>query len=419
MPRTKVSRITVPAPDKPGRILIIDDQEENVHLLERILASAGYEDIASTTNSVDAHRLQTQFKPDLVLLDLHMTGKDGFQVLEEIVAHTGGAEHVPVLMITADDSAEVKRRALALGAKDFLSKPFDSAEVLLRIRNLLETRFLYRKLRRQNTELELKVTERTRELEQSQLEMLERLAAAVEFRDDDTGNHTKRVAQVSALLGEAIGLEATTVELIRRAAPLHDIGKVGIPDNILLKAGPLTGEEFEIMKTHTVIGSRMLSKGRSELVRFSQRVARNHHEWWDGSGYPDRVSGQAIPLEARIVAAADFLDALTHDRPYRPAWGIDDTLGRSSAGPGVTSIRPLPMPFSESTGERAQCWWRSTARGGFLAFRRPPTAATSGGKPCDGHRADVAQISTIAVPRAAEWAEDLVSEGRSWSSRSA
>lgn len=321
MSRTKASTA-----DKAARILIIDDQEENVHLLERILANAGYEEVASTTNSVDAHRLQTQFKPDLVLLDLHMSGKDGFQVLEEIVLHAGGAEHVPVLMITADDSAEVKRRALALGAKDFLSKPFDSAEVVLRIRNLLETRFLYRQLRRQNSDLELKVTERTKELEQSQLEMLERLAAAVEFRDDDTGNHTKRVAQVSALLGEAIGLEATTVELIKRAAPLHDIGKVGIPDNILLKAGPLTGEEFEIMKTHTLIGSRMLSKGRSELVRFSQRVARSHHEWWDGSGYPDRVSGQAIPLEARIVAAADFLDALTHDRPYRPAWGIDDTL---------------------------------------------------------------------------------------------
>jgi putative two-component system response regulator len=128
------------------------------------------------------------------------------------------------------------------------------------------------------------------------------------------------------MLGRAIGLEAATVELISRAAPLHDIGKVGIPDNILLKAGPLTADEFEIMKTHTVIGSRMLSKGRSELVRFSQRVARSHHEWWDGSGYPDRVSGQAIALEARVVAAADFLDALTHDRPYRPAWAIDDTL---------------------------------------------------------------------------------------------
>jgi len=271
--------------------------------------------------------LQQQFKPDLVLLDVHMNGKDGFQVLEEIIApDSDESERVPVLMITADDSPHIKRRALALGAKDFLSKPYDSAEVLLRIRNLLETRFLYRKLRRQNTELEQKVTERTRELEQSQLEVLDRLAVAVEFRDDDTGNHTKRVAQVSAMLGEAIGLESATLELITRAAPLHDIGKVGIPDSILLKAGPLTGEEFEIMKTHTVIGARMLSKGRSELVRFSQRIARSHHEWWDGSGYPDRVSGKSIPLEARIVAAADFLDALTHDRPYRPAWGIEETL---------------------------------------------------------------------------------------------
>jgi putative two-component system response regulator len=198
--------------------------------------------------------------------------------------------------------------------------------VLLRIRNLLETHFLYQTLRGQNAELERKVTERTKELEQSQLEVLERLAAAVEFRDDDTGNHTKRVAQISAMLARAIGLEEATVELISRAAPLHDIGKVGIPDNILLKAGALTADEFEIMKTHTVIGSRMLSKGRSELVRFSQRVARSHHEWWDGSGYPDRVSGQAIALEARVVAAADFLDALTHDRPYRPAWALDDTL---------------------------------------------------------------------------------------------
>ena len=316
---------SAPRRDRPARILIVDDQEQNTKLLSRILEKAGYEQLASTTDSSAALALHTQFKPDLVLLDVHMSGKDGFTVLEEIVAH-GGPDKVPVLMITADDSAEVKRRALALGAKDFVGKPFDSAEVLLRIRNLLETHFLYQKLRSQNSELELKVAERTKELEQSQLEVLERLAAAVEFRDDDTGNHTKRVAMVSAMLAEAIGLDATTVELIRRAAPLHDIGKVGIPDHILLKAGPLTAEEFETMKAHTIIGSRMLSKGRSELVRFSQRIARSHHEWWDGSGYPDRVSGQSIPLEARIVAAADFLDALTHERPYRPAWGMEATL---------------------------------------------------------------------------------------------
>jgi putative two-component system response regulator len=311
--------------EKAGRILIVDDQDQNIRLLTRILTKAGYESVASTTNSDEALALHLEFKPDLVLLDLHMRGKDGFQVLEEIMLQSGN-DYLPVLMVTADDSPEVKRQALALGAKDFVGKPFDSAEVLLRINNLLETHFLYRKLRGQNTELEKKVADRTRELEESQVEVLERLAAAVEFRDDDTGNHTRRVAQVSALLAKAVGLDTTSIELIKRAAPLHDIGKVGIPDNILLKAGPLTAEEFETMKTHTVIGSRMLSKGRSELVRVSQRIARSHHEWWDGSGYPDRVSGQSIPLEARIVAAADFLDALTHERPYRPARGMEETL---------------------------------------------------------------------------------------------
>ena len=321
-----MSTLRVSQQVRPARLLIVDDQEQNIRMLERILAKAGYEDVTSTTNSTEVLALKTRVKPDLILLDLHMREKDGFQVLEEIMAHNGHHEQVPVIMITADDSADTKRRALAIGAKDFVGKPFDSAEVLLRIRNHLETRFLYQRLRDQNVELEAKVAERTQELEQSQLEVLERLAAAVEFRDDDTGNHTRRVAEVSARLSQAIGIENTTIELIRRAAPLHDIGKVGIPDSILLKAGPLTAEEFEIMKTHTVIGSRMLSKGRSELVRFSQRIARSHHEWWDGSGYPDRVSGQSIPLEARIVALADFLDALTHERPYRPAWGIDETL---------------------------------------------------------------------------------------------
>lgn len=315
-----------PRSEQPARILIIDDQEQNIRLLARILKGAGYENIASTTNPSDALTIQGQFKPDLVLLDVHMRGKDGFEVLSELVSRNRDGEHVPVIMITADDSAEVKRRALALGAKDFIGKPFDSTEVLLRIRNLLETRFLYRTLRHQNSALEQKVSKGTTELEQSQLEMLERLAAAVEFRDDDTGNHTKRVAKVSAMLAEAIGLPTGVVHLINRGAPLHDIGKVGIPDNILLKAGPLTAEEFEVMKTHTTIGSRMLARGRSELVRVSQRIARSHHEWWDGSGYPDQIGGESIPLEARIVAVADFLDALTHDRPYRRAWTLDATL---------------------------------------------------------------------------------------------
>jgi putative two-component system response regulator len=318
--------MTAPRRELPARILIVDDEEQNIRLLSRILERAGYEYIAATTNSEDTLAIQTQFKPDLVLLDLHMRGKDGFEVLTELLSPERGGEHLPVIMLTADDTADMKRRALALGAKDFVGKPFDSAEVLLRIKNLLETKFLHQSLQGQNFELEKKVAERTKELEQSQLEVLERLAAAVEFRDDDTGEHTKRVGLVSSMLAEALGLHPETVQLIGRGAPLHDIGKVGIPDNILLKAGPLTTEEFEIMKAHTVIGARMLANGRSELVRISQRIALSHHEWWDGSGYPHRTSGQRIPLEARIVAVADFLDALTHDRPYRLAWSIDETL---------------------------------------------------------------------------------------------
>ena len=321
-----MSRTKTPKSDRPARLLLVDDEELNIRLLERILDKAGYKHIASTTNSDEAVALERRFKPDLILLDVHMGGMDGFEVLEQIAAQNGTGDRIPVIMITADGSTETKRRALEAGANDFVGKPFDSAEILLRIKNHLETRFLHQKLRDQNMQLERKVVERTKEVEDSKVEILERLAAAVEFRDDDTGNHTRRVAEVSALLAHAIGLDPTTVELIRRAAPLHDIGKVGIPDHILLKAGPLTADEFETMKTHTVIGSRMLAKGRSELVRFSQRIARSHHEWWDGSGYPDRVSGQSIPLEARIVAVADFLDALTHERPYRPAWGIEETL---------------------------------------------------------------------------------------------
>jgi len=331
-----MSPTNAPRHTEAARILIIDDQAQNISLLRRILERAGYENIASTTNPAEALTLKGEFRPDLVLLDLHMgADMDGFQVLEDLVSNPHGADHLPVVMITADDSAEVKRRALALGAKDFVSKPFDAAEVLLRIRNLLETRFLYQTLRNQNSELEQKVAERTKELEESRLEVLERLAVAVEFRDDDTGNHTKRVAEVSAALAAAIGLPPATVDLIRRAAPLHDIGKVGIPDSILLKAGPLTAAEFAIMKTHTVLGAQMLSDGRSELVRVSQRIARSHHEWWDGSGYPDKTVREGTPLEARIVAVADFLDALTHDRPYRPAWSLEDTLSEISARAGI------------------------------------------------------------------------------------
>lgn len=319
---------------KAASLLVIDDKPENIRLLVRILNRAGYLNITTSTDPTRLPELHAICKPDIVLLDLHMPARDGFELLQDLTAFTMGVDRLPVVMITGDDSSEVKRRALQLGAKDFISKPFDPAEVILRITNLLETRFLYHTLRRQNDELEKKVAARTQQLEESQLEMLERLAAAVEFRDDDTGDHTRRVGVISGLLAEAIGLGMAAVELIKRAAPLHDIGKVGIPDSILLKPGLLTPEERTIMQTHAAIGSEMLANGRSDLVRLSQRIARHHHERWDGSGYPDRLVGKSTPLEARIVGVADFLDAVTHDRPYRAAWSLDDALATIVAARG-------------------------------------------------------------------------------------
>jgi putative two-component system response regulator len=309
-----------------ARLLVVDDEESNIRLLHRILSRAGYLHVTGTTDPREVENLVKELHPDLVLLDLHMPHLDGFGVLQQLGPRLSGAGHLPVLMLTGDATPEAKRGALSLGAKDFVAKPFDATEVLLRIRNLLETRFLYRDLETQNTNLEVRVKERTRDLQRSQLEIVERLVRAARIRDDATGRHTQRVGDLSALLAEALGSGIRFVDLIMRAAPLHDVGKIGIPDNVLLKPGKLTAEEMKIVRSHTIIGAKMLSGGQSELVKMAERIALSHHEMWNGRGYPHGVAGEAIPVEARIVGLADFLDALTHNRPYRAAWPMQDVL---------------------------------------------------------------------------------------------
>ena len=301
-----------------ARILVVDDTEMNLRLMRRILGGAGYSDVRTLSDGSEVLASFADFNPDLILLDLHMPGKDGFEVLKDLQPAMN-ASYLPVLMLTGDLSPEAKRHALALGAKDFLGKPFDTAEVVLRIQNLLETRFLY-------LSMETRVRERTADLEQSQIEILERLARAAEIRDDDTGRHTQRVGELSARLASAAGLSATVVDLIRRAAPLHDVGKIGIPDDILRKPGKLTRTEMAVMRTHTTIGAQILSGGQSELVGMAERIALSHHEWWNGEGYPYNFAGPDIPIEARIVGLADFIDALSHNRPYREAWPIERVL---------------------------------------------------------------------------------------------
>ncbi|CAN5613783.1 response regulator [soil metagenome] len=301
-------------------ILIVDDEPGNVTMLERILSMAGYDAIQSTCDSREVLPLCHAFPPDLIMMGLRMPEMDGFAILEQLSHFTGGENFLPVVVLTTDPSEEAKARALSAGAMDFLPKPFSVTEVLLRVRNLLRARRMHLELRSDKARLEAKVLESTEDVNSAQQEILERLAQAVEFRDEETGEHTQRVGLEAANLAASLGLPEDEVDIIRRAAPLHDVGKVGIPDAILLKPGSLTPQEFEIVKTHTTIGARLLSRSRSPLLSCAEEIALSHHEQWDGGGYPHGLIEQSIPLTARIVAVVDFHDALTHDRPYRPAW---------------------------------------------------------------------------------------------------
>jgi putative two-component system response regulator len=307
-----------------ARILIVDDEIHNVDVLRRVLEREGFTRIESTTDSRKAASMYVQHRPDLILLDLHMPYIDGLEVMAQL-NEIAEASYLPILVLSGDLTPEARRDALSRGAKDFVGKPFQQEELLLRIRTLLETRLLYLQIQTQNQLLEAKVRERTRALEEAQIEIVARLAAAAEFRDDNTGQHTQRVGQMSALLATQLGLPDAQVALIRRAAELHDVGKIGVPDAILMKMGKLTEQEFEVVKTHTTIGARILSGGKFPLLRLAEEIAFTHHERWDGSGYGG-MRGEDIALAGRIVAVADVFDALTQQRPYKPAWPVGDAI---------------------------------------------------------------------------------------------
>jgi putative two-component system response regulator len=354
-----------------ARLLIVDDESSNVRALGRLLRAAGYSNIVGTTDPAEVLSLYRD--QDLILLDLRMPKLDGVEVLEQLRADAPPNSFLPVIVLTGDSSREARKRALAAGAKDFVTKPFELDEVVLRIRNLLEVRYLHREITAQNQALERRVEERTAELDDAHLDTLERLALAAEFRDDDTGRHTERVSEAAALLGAALGLPSEHLFLLRRAAPLHDVGKIAIPDAVLRKSGPLTGAEWEVMKTHAAQGAQILSGGRSRVIRLAEEIARSHHEQWDGNGYPEGRAGEAIPLEARIVMVADVFDALTSDRVYRKAWPAADVLAyiREHAG----------RRFDPQVA--ALCERRETRRG-LLAIRRGAGVQVGRRRPSSG-----------------------------------
>jgi putative two-component system response regulator len=305
-----------------ARILVVDDELINVRVLERVLTWEGYTNVIGLTDPRDVFVQITQQEPDLILLDLMMPDLSGFEVMTRLGALLPEGVFLPILILTADVTSETRRSALAGAAMDFLTKPFDPVEIALRVRNLLTARWFHLQLREQNQRLEMRVRERTEALTQAHREILQRLARAAEFRDDATGEHARRVSHITALLAEALGLDAAEVTLIRQAAPLHDVGKIGISDRILLKPGKLTPAEYAAMQAHTTIGAALLAGGDSALVQLAEQIALTHHERWDGAGYPRGLAGERIPHAGRLVAIADVFDALTHVRPYKDAWSV-------------------------------------------------------------------------------------------------
>lgn len=305
---------------KKASILIVDDQMPNLVLMERVLKAYEFSNVESTTSAQHALELFKDKQPDLLILDLHMPQKNGFAILENLQSHLSKDDYCPILVLTADVNPEAKKQALALGATDFINKPFDMNEVVLRISNLLQTRILFSQMeklvqaRTQQLKTSFRIVERARQ------DTFEMLAMMGEYRDDDTGEHTTRVAELAAELALELGQSRIFIEKLRQAARLHDLGKIAIPDAILLKDGPLTEAEFSLSKQHTVIGAEILSKASSEVLKLASSIALSHHEQWDGKGYPQRLKATDIPLEARLTAVADVYDSLINNRPYRAAW---------------------------------------------------------------------------------------------------
>jgi len=317
--------MSLPEELSAARILIIDDNEFNVQLLEAVVTEAGYTSVLSITDSRKAEDLYRAYQPDLVLLDISMPHLDGYQLMEQF-KKIEQSSYLPILVLTALQDDKTRLKALENGAQDFLTKPFNRLETLTRIKNILTVRLLHRQVKKQNAELEIKVKERTEELQVTRLEIIRRLGRAAEYKDNETGLHIIRMSKTSARLGELAGLSAAEVELVLNTSPMHDIGKIAIPDAILLKPGALDHSEWERMKAHPLIGYTLLEGHDSDLMISAREIALTHHEKWDGKGYPQGLKGGETPFNGRLAGIADVFDALTSKRPYKAPYPISKAV---------------------------------------------------------------------------------------------
>ena len=300
---------------KKQTVLVVDDTPENIDILVGILKD-DYEVVAALNGLAAIKLIQSGTLPDIVLLDVMMPKMDGYQVCQ-ILKKDYTTRHIPVIFVTAKVEIEDELKGFALGAADYIFKPFSPPVIKARIKTHLA-------LCNQNRELERKVVQRTVQLNETRLQVIQRLGRAAEYKDNETGMHVLRMSHYSRVLALATGMNEEEADLLLNAAPMHDIGKIGIPDRIILKPGKLDADEWEIMKTHCEIGAEIIGDDSCDLLEMAKLVALTHHERWDGTGYPKGLKADEIPRVGRIVAIADVFDALTSKRPYKEAWSIED-----------------------------------------------------------------------------------------------
>ena len=319
-------------------ILVVDDTPANIDVL--VGALGGEVEVAVALDGQSAIELIELNPPDLILLDIMMPEIDGYEVCERLKANPS-TEDIPVIFLTALSEIESKTRGFELGAVDYITKPFQVREVRSRVNTHLSLKLAREELENQNTILEVRVAERTlqvrqafKKLKDASLETIIRLSRAAEYKDDDTGAHVLRLGEYASAVARAMNMSKEDANNLLHATPLHDIGKIGIPDRILTKPGKLDAEEWVVMKTHSEMGAKILEGSDAEVIQLGEVIAMTHHEKWDGTGYPKGLRGGAIPLESRIVALVDVFDALTTKRPYKDPFPIEKALGIIREGRG-------------------------------------------------------------------------------------
>jgi putative two-component system response regulator len=324
--------------EKP-KVLVVDDEERNRRLMEAMLLPLGYEVILACDGEEALEKVR-EIPPDVILLDIMMPKMDGFEVARQLKTRED-SKIIPIVMVTALREVEDRIKALEMGADDFLTKPVEQTELRARVNSLLKVKAYNDHMRNYQEELEAEVARRTQqlrrafeEIKSASLDTIYRLSRAAEYKDEETGAHIQRMSHYAATVAGKMGLNEETVETILYAAPMHDIGKIGIPDRILLKTGALDPDEWEIMKQHTTIGAKILEGSEAEFIKLANVVALTHHEKWDGSGYPQGLKGSKIPVAGRITAIADVFDALTSGRPYKEPFSLEESLSIMKEGRG-------------------------------------------------------------------------------------